>query len=156
MGKCKNRVTKIQDFLNYVNRGIYVSRGDIYVSRSGIYVSRGDIYVNRDILDADAVTDRANDMLQISSVPSTHVAFGKYKTAVAVAFLSSHSGFGNAFVICTAKSYRVIYADHTSADHTSFPAKSSSTEVSIFSIVPSSQAAATCGSSGSLATLLIL
>ena len=86
LGKCKNRVTKIQDFLNYVNRGIYVSRGDIYVSRSGIYVSRGDIYVNRDILDADAVTDRANDMLQISSVPSTHVAFGKYKTAVAVAF----------------------------------------------------------------------
>ena len=100
LGKCKNRVTKIQDFLNYVNRGIYVSRGDIYVSRSGIYVSRDDIYVsrdgiyvsrggiyvNRDILDADAVTDRANDMLQISSVPSTHVAFGKYKTAVAVAF----------------------------------------------------------------------
>ena len=86
LGKCKNRVTKIQDFLNYVNRGIYVSRDDIYVSRDGIYVSRGGIYVNRDILDADAVTDRANDMLQISSVPSTHVAFGKYKTAVAVAF----------------------------------------------------------------------
>ena len=86
MGKCKNRVTKIQDFLNYVNRGIYVSRDDIYVSRDGIYVSRGGIYVNWDILDADAVTDRANDMLQISSVPSTHVAFGKYKTAVAVAF----------------------------------------------------------------------
>ena len=93
LGKCKNRVTKIQDFLNYVNRGIYVSRGDIYVSRDdiyvnhdGIYVSRGGIYVNRDILDADAVTDRANDMLQISSVPSTHVSFGKYKTAVAVAF----------------------------------------------------------------------
>ena len=86
LGKCKNRVTKIQDFLNYVNRGIYVSRDDIYVSRDGIYVSRGGIYVNWDILDADAVTDRANDMLQISSVPSTHVAFGKYKTAVAVAF----------------------------------------------------------------------
>lgn len=86
LGKCKNRVTKIQDFLNYVNRGIYVSRDDIYVSRDGIYVSRGGIYVNRDILDADAVTDRANDMLQISSVPSTHVSFGKYKTAVAVAF----------------------------------------------------------------------
>ena len=86
MGKCKNRVTKIQDFLNYVNRGIYVSRDDIYVSRDGIYVSRDGIYVNWDILDADAVTDRANDMLQISSVPSTHVSFGKYKTAVAVAF----------------------------------------------------------------------
>ena len=93
LGKCKNRVTKIQDFLNYVNRGIYVNRGDIYVSRDdiyvsrdGIYISRGGIYVNRDILDADAVTDRANDMLQISSVPSTHVSFGKYKTAVAVAF----------------------------------------------------------------------
>lgn len=93
LGKCKNRVTKIQDFLNYVNRGIYVSRGDIYVSRDdiyvsrdGIYVSRDGIYVNRDILDADAVTDRANDMLQISSVPSTHVSFGKHKTAVAVAF----------------------------------------------------------------------
>ena len=86
LGKCKNRVTKIQDFLNYVNRGIYVSRDDIYLSRDGIYVSRGGIYVNRDILDADAVTDRANDMLQISSVPSTHVSFGKYKTAVAVAF----------------------------------------------------------------------
>ena len=72
LGKCKNRVTKIQDFLNYVNRGIYVSRGGIYV--------------NQDILDADTVTDRANDMLQISSVPSTHVSFRKYKTAVAVAF----------------------------------------------------------------------